>query len=499
MIQGMAMGLGRLGPLTDVLVIGAGPAALAIAADLAERGLAITALAAGDPHTPWVNTYGIWCQEVDSLGLGSLLSHRWSNTVSYFGPGGSSPGGDGLLHHGRAYGLFDKAALQAHGLGRCAAADVRWLQGQAASWQLEDQAFVVTTAAGHQHRARLLLDASGHQSVFVRRRQDGPVAGQAAYGIVGRFSAPPIEPGQFVFMDSGGGLEFVSGTAMLQGVTYQGVLDMSQNNRFLRIVNGITFTGLNGAGAGTVNLTGENVNLSIDGKTTLDNATLNIGNSGGGGQSLLFANDVGPGAVLTLGSKFNVVHAGRSASLSSSGNPANAIVNQGLLTAAFSGGILNINGNRFTNTGTVLVSNSDSLVIGATTITNTGTINIAAKSSLTLSGAWSNAGKISMTDGGLGLNGSFNTAALNSITRSGGGVSIGGSEDNTGATIKVGAGAALGTIFLTTNGIISGGTIQDSGGGLEFVSGTAMLQGVTYQGVLDMSQNNRFLRIVNGI
>jgi NADPH-dependent 2,4-dienoyl-CoA reductase/sulfur reductase-like enzyme len=49
-------GLGRLTPLTDVLVIGAGPAALAIAADLAERGLAITALAAGDPHTPWVNT-----------------------------------------------------------------------------------------------------------------------------------------------------------------------------------------------------------------------------------------------------------------------------------------------------------------------------------------------------------------------------------------------------------------------------------------------------------
>ncbi|MCE2837505.1 MAG: FAD-binding protein, partial [Cyanobium sp. 49614_E6] len=71
--------------MTDVLVIGAGPAALAIAADLAERGLAITALAAADPHTPWVNTYGIWCEEVDCLGLGSLLSHRWSDTVSYFG------------------------------------------------------------------------------------------------------------------------------------------------------------------------------------------------------------------------------------------------------------------------------------------------------------------------------------------------------------------------------------------------------------------------------
>jgi lycopene beta-cyclase/lycopene epsilon-cyclase len=206
-----SLGLGRLTPLTDVLVIGAGPAALAIAADLAERGLAITALAAGDPHTPWVNTYGIWCEEVDSLGLSSLLSHRWSDTVSYFGPGssapgsiapgGSAPGDDGLMQHGRAYGLFDKAALQAHGLDRCAAAAVRWQQGQAASWQQQDQTFVVTTTAGQQHRARLVLDASGHQSVFVHRRQDGPVAGQAAYGIVGRFSAPPIGPGQFVFMD----------------------------------------------------------------------------------------------------------------------------------------------------------------------------------------------------------------------------------------------------------------------------------------------------------
>ncbi|MFO0138461.1 MAG: lycopene beta cyclase [Cyanobacteriota bacterium] len=202
---------GRLKLLTDVLVIGAGPAALAIAADLAERGLAITALAAADPHTPWVNTYGIWCEEVDCLGLGSLLSHRWSDTVSYFGPGGtapgssapesSAPGDNGLLQHGRAYGLFDKAALQTHGLDRCAAAAVRWQQGQAASWQQQDQTFVVTTTAGQQHRARLVLDASGHQSVFVRRRQDGPVAGQAAYGIVGRFSAPPIGPGQFVFMD----------------------------------------------------------------------------------------------------------------------------------------------------------------------------------------------------------------------------------------------------------------------------------------------------------
>jgi lycopene cyclase-like protein len=35
----------------------------------------------------------------------------------------------------------------------------------------------------------------------VQRADEGPVAGQAAYGIVGRFSEPPVDPGQFVLMD----------------------------------------------------------------------------------------------------------------------------------------------------------------------------------------------------------------------------------------------------------------------------------------------------------
>lgn len=60
---------------------------------------------------------------------------------------------------------------------------------------------MVITEAGERLRARLVIDASGHHSRFVQRPDEGPVAGQAAYGIVGRFSAPPVDPGQFVLMD----------------------------------------------------------------------------------------------------------------------------------------------------------------------------------------------------------------------------------------------------------------------------------------------------------
>jgi len=184
---------------TDVLVIGAGPAALVIAAELAERGLVVEALAPHAPDTPWSNTYGIWVDELSALGLEGLLSHRWSDTVSHFGPGGA--GGDGSIQHGRAYGLFDKALLQGQLLRRSQAAGVRWHRGRASGIRHEADRSLLQTDGSQALSARLVIDASGHQAALVQRPEDGPLAGQAAYGIVGRFTAAPITPGQFVFMD----------------------------------------------------------------------------------------------------------------------------------------------------------------------------------------------------------------------------------------------------------------------------------------------------------
>jgi lycopene cyclase-like protein len=191
------------GMATDVLVVGAGPAALAIAAELLERGLAVALLTDTDRRAPWANTYGIWGEEVDDLGLAHLLEHRWRHTCSYFGPGSSDPAdpANAPTLHGRDYGLFDKARLQGFWLERCEAGDVRWARGRAAGICHDADASTVTTATGEQLQARLVVDATGHEPVFVHRAGDGPVAGQAAYGIVARFAQPPVAPGQFVFMD----------------------------------------------------------------------------------------------------------------------------------------------------------------------------------------------------------------------------------------------------------------------------------------------------------
>jgi lycopene beta-cyclase/lycopene epsilon-cyclase len=170
---------------------------------LAERGLSIGVLSKGERRQRWPNTYGIWTQEVDALGLGHLLSHRWQHTLSRFGSGDDHGDGSGTIIHGREYGLFDKAALQEHWLVAADRYGVRWCRDEARRISHRRETSHVITSDGMELAARLVIDASGHQPVFVQQPQQRLVAGQAAYGVVGRFSRPPIEPGQFVFMDYG--------------------------------------------------------------------------------------------------------------------------------------------------------------------------------------------------------------------------------------------------------------------------------------------------------
>ncbi len=182
----------------DVLVLGGGPAALCIASELNQRGVAVAGIAPDPVDDPWPNTYGIWADELKAVGLEQLLEHRWSDTVSYFGKGGSTAQ-DQSLAHGIDYGLFDRAALQRHWLER--ADGVVWHHDTVERVGVDGFTTNVSCASGTTLQARLVIDASGSRTPHIRRPDKGPVAGQAAYGVVGRFSKPPIEPGRFVLMD----------------------------------------------------------------------------------------------------------------------------------------------------------------------------------------------------------------------------------------------------------------------------------------------------------
>ncbi len=180
--------------MTDVLVIGSGPAGLFLAAALAQRGLSVEGLSPIQPEAPWPNTYGLWVDELEALGMSDFLAHRWQNTVAHMG--------EKTISLGRDYGLIDREKLQGHWLEQSTHHGISWHLGRAAAVTHGSKRSEVTDENGKIYSARLVVDTSGHSPALVERvPATKPVAYQAAYGIVGRFSAPPVEPGQMVLMD----------------------------------------------------------------------------------------------------------------------------------------------------------------------------------------------------------------------------------------------------------------------------------------------------------
>ncbi len=184
--------------ILDILILGSGPAALCLASELAKQNLKISGISTKSPYEKWDNTYGIWASELEELGLESLLSHRWSKTVSFFGDGIKDKGNIPTEHH-YDYGLINQKAFQSELLKKCKG--IEWLNETAKIITTKDKITEVVCFSGLKIKARLVIDASGHKSKFIKRPYLKEVAQQAAYGIVGKFSSPPVNKDQFVLMD----------------------------------------------------------------------------------------------------------------------------------------------------------------------------------------------------------------------------------------------------------------------------------------------------------
>jgi lycopene beta-cyclase len=177
----------------DIVIIGSGPAGMALAAALCKAGLRVAGLTPGDPAAPWINTYGIWADELDGLDLPNVLGPRWTDCSAYMhGP---------EIRLDRVYALFDNPKLQSYLWGECERSGMEWHQGAAEGIVYQSTHSTVTTTDGKTISARLVIDASGHFPALVKRPAKANVAFQAAYGVKGRFSTPPVRAGQLVLMD----------------------------------------------------------------------------------------------------------------------------------------------------------------------------------------------------------------------------------------------------------------------------------------------------------
>jgi lycopene beta-cyclase len=176
--------------VTDVLVLGAGPAGRAAAAACAQAGLDVHLLAPA-PHAPWPQTYGAWLDELAAAGLSTVAGRQWDTVLV-------RTTGAALRPVGRTYALIDNEVLRTTLTRR--ARDARTTAGRAVDLESSGGRLTVTTGSGQRLSARVVIDATGHPPTFGRAPAAG-LAYQTAFGIVARFDRPPIPSGTMCLMD----------------------------------------------------------------------------------------------------------------------------------------------------------------------------------------------------------------------------------------------------------------------------------------------------------
>ncbi|WP_242639249.1 lycopene cyclase family protein [Mycolicibacterium sp. S2-37] len=171
----------------DVLVVGGGPAGLALAGACGRLGLT-TGLLDPAPHRPWTATYGMWSRELPADLPDSVVAARAAGRVI------------ALTEHqlGWEYAVLDVPALRAHLVDRLAG--VQLYTGRAVG---SPEIGLVALADGSHLRASVVVDAGGGARPLDPTPSRRAPAAQTAYGLVidEEAAAPLISSGDALFMD----------------------------------------------------------------------------------------------------------------------------------------------------------------------------------------------------------------------------------------------------------------------------------------------------------
>jgi hypothetical protein len=280
--------------------------------------------------------------------------------------------------------------------------------------------------------------------------------------------------------NAGGGSISFGNYSTLDGVAYQGTLDFSENYANLVIENGGSLAGAGGKGAATINLTGYQAVLYMEGDETLANATVDFGSSTGGTSYLRSYDPSGQGAILTLGTTLVIKQTGINAALQDYGNAFDAVYNEGSITASLSGGTFTVTGNDFENDGTVAVSGGDIFAIQSAQFVNTKTLTVSG-STLGISGTYQNTGSVTATNSVLDFGTSLTGAQLTAIVVGGGDtLNLSGTLTENG-TLSVGTGQKI--VALNLSGEIADATITPTARAFTFLNGSS-LDNDTFNGTM---------------
>lgn len=168
----------------DVVVVGAGPSALAIAESLALLGQRLM-LVAPDPEAAWQKNLCLLEDEATELGLDDVLERRWSATHVVF-RGHRVPLGLG-------YVLLDEWKLRTRVFAAITAQEGEVVAGTVDAAACAPAQGRVVLTDGRTVSARVVVDASGHRPVL-GASPEGRLAAQTALGLWVRPSRPHGAP-----------------------------------------------------------------------------------------------------------------------------------------------------------------------------------------------------------------------------------------------------------------------------------------------------------------
>ncbi len=175
----------------DIVVLGAGPAGLSIAEASAARGASL-AIVAPEPQAGWKPNYCLWADE---------LPQTWAASVEWRWPRARVETALGARQLERSYVKLDTARLQSMLSGELRRHGARFIAGAATELEHDAEQTLVRLRDGKTIRARVVIDASGARSRFVRRSHARVPALQVAYGALIHAPGHLFDPAEAVLMD----------------------------------------------------------------------------------------------------------------------------------------------------------------------------------------------------------------------------------------------------------------------------------------------------------
>ncbi|KNA12843.1 hypothetical protein SOVF_121950 [Spinacia oleracea] len=179
--------------VVDLVVVGGGPAGLAVAQQVSEAGLSVCSIDPS-PRLIWPNNYGVWVDEFEAMDLLDCLDTTWSGAVVYID--------EGLKKNlDRPYGRVNRKLLKSKMMQKCITNGVKFHQAKVTKVIHEESQSVIICNDGVRIQASVVLDATGFARCLVEYDKPYNPGYQVAYGIVAEVEGHPFDVDKMLFMD----------------------------------------------------------------------------------------------------------------------------------------------------------------------------------------------------------------------------------------------------------------------------------------------------------